>query len=138
MAPELLEKRPYRGTSVDIFAAGVVLFVMATGTMPFEKSASVNDGLYQHIVQEDSAAFWTAWSSLHNLQTDSLSPDFKALIVRMLAYTFSDRPTIDQIKEDSWFTKSLPTMQQLKAELIKIRMISVNRRIAEEIKPHIR
>lgn len=37
MAPEVLEKRPYRGTCVDIFAAGVILFIMVTGTMPFEK-----------------------------------------------------------------------------------------------------
>jgi serine/threonine protein kinase len=35
MAPEVIEKRPYRGTSVDIFAAGVILFTMVTGTMPF-------------------------------------------------------------------------------------------------------
>ena len=40
MAPELLEKRPYRGTCVDIFAAGVDLFIMATGAWPFDKSAS--------------------------------------------------------------------------------------------------
>ena len=50
MAPELLEKRPYRGTSVDIFAAGVVLFVMATGTMPFENSATINDALYKYLI----------------------------------------------------------------------------------------
>jgi serine/threonine protein kinase len=36
MAPEVIEKRPYRGTSVDIFAAGVILFTMVTGTMPFQ------------------------------------------------------------------------------------------------------
>lgn len=37
MAPEIIEQRPYRGTSVDIFAAGVILFIMMTGNMPFEK-----------------------------------------------------------------------------------------------------
>ena len=52
MAPELLEKRPYRGTCVDIFAAGVVLFVMNTGTWPFEKSASIHDPIYKHIVEK--------------------------------------------------------------------------------------
>lgn len=35
MAPEVLEKRPYRGTSVDIFSAGVVLFTMMTGGIPY-------------------------------------------------------------------------------------------------------
>jgi serine/threonine protein kinase len=36
MAPEVLEQRPYRGTAVDIFASGVILFIMITGTMPFD------------------------------------------------------------------------------------------------------
>ena len=53
MAPELLEKRPYRGTCVDIFAAGVVLFVMNTGAWPFEKSASIHDPIYRHIVDKN-------------------------------------------------------------------------------------
>lgn len=46
MAPEILEQRPYRGTAVDIFAAGVILFIMITGTMPFKNQASVTDDLY--------------------------------------------------------------------------------------------
>ena len=37
MAPEVVEGRPYKGTSVDIFALGVTLFAMVTGVMPFER-----------------------------------------------------------------------------------------------------
>jgi serine/threonine protein kinase len=62
MAPELLEKRPYRGTSVDIFAAGVILFIMSTGTMPFDKGATIQDSLYKYIVNKDYESFWEAWS----------------------------------------------------------------------------
>lgn len=62
MAPELLEKRPYRGTCVDIFAAGVVLFIMNTGTWPFEKSASIQDPIYKHIVKKNPEDFWKTWS----------------------------------------------------------------------------
>ncbi len=39
MAPEIIEARPYKGTSVDIFALGVTLFAMVTGVMPFERRA---------------------------------------------------------------------------------------------------
>ena len=38
MAPEIIEGRPYKGTSVDIYALGVSLFAMVTGVMPFESS----------------------------------------------------------------------------------------------------
>ena len=36
LAPELIESRPYSGVAVDIFALGVVLFTMVTGTFPFK------------------------------------------------------------------------------------------------------
>lgn len=62
MAPEVLEKRPYRGSSVDIFALGVILFTMVTGTMPFETQASIDDSLYQHIVDREYEDFWKAWA----------------------------------------------------------------------------
>jgi serine/threonine protein kinase len=35
MAPELIENKEYDGKSVDIFAAGVALFVMLAGQYPF-------------------------------------------------------------------------------------------------------
>jgi eukaryotic-like serine/threonine-protein kinase len=35
MAPEIHENKPYKGSTTDIFALGVILFVMVTGVMPF-------------------------------------------------------------------------------------------------------
>jgi serine/threonine protein kinase len=35
MAPELNEKKPYKAAAVDVFAAGVILFIMVSGTPPF-------------------------------------------------------------------------------------------------------
>ena len=105
MAPELIEKRPYRGTSVDIFAAGVVLFIMATGTMPFDRSASTFDILYRYIIEKKYDLFWKAWEETNESrnilvvdQSRNLSPAFKDLIVRMLSYCYSERPSIDEIK----------------------------------------
>lgn len=61
MAPEILENRPYNGTSVDIFSAGVVLFNMMTGGMPFKNKASLNDSLYQFLVDKDYSKYWSEW-----------------------------------------------------------------------------
>jgi len=53
MSPELeaLKSRHavgfYKGVSVDLFAAGVVLFVMYTGCFPFS-SATSKDAFYKH------------------------------------------------------------------------------------------
>lgn len=35
MAPEIIEGKPYKGNTTDIFALGVILFVMVFGVMPF-------------------------------------------------------------------------------------------------------
>jgi serine/threonine protein kinase len=103
MAPEVLEKRPYRGTSVDIFSAGVVLFTMITGSMPFETSASVSDLLYQHIVHKNYQQYWEDWEKTPEAQTyiksgKTMPEAFKDLIVKMVAYDYVDRPTLSEIK----------------------------------------
>lgn len=43
MAPEILEGKPYKGNTTDIFALGVILFIMITGVMPFFHKADKGD-----------------------------------------------------------------------------------------------
>ena len=43
MAPELHLGKPYEGAKVDIFAAGIILFVMVSAHMPFKKAMPTND-----------------------------------------------------------------------------------------------
>lgn len=47
MAPEIQTKQ-YIGSRVDIFSAGVILFIMYTGTPPFEKTTAT-DSYYRLI-----------------------------------------------------------------------------------------
>ena len=47
MAPEIVKKKDYNGYSTDIWALGIILFVMLTGTYPF-KGANERD-LYSKI-----------------------------------------------------------------------------------------
>ena len=35
MAPEIVEKQPYQGMQVDLFSAGVILYIMRTSSPPF-------------------------------------------------------------------------------------------------------
>lgn len=38
MAPEINMKIPYNANDVDLFAAGIVLFILVVGTPPFSKA----------------------------------------------------------------------------------------------------
>ena len=39
MAPEIIAKREYNGTKVDIFSAGVILFILYAGSPPFSTAS---------------------------------------------------------------------------------------------------
>ena len=46
MAPEIIEGKPYKGSTTDIFAFGVFLFVLTIGVMPFYHKATKDDLVY--------------------------------------------------------------------------------------------
>jgi serine/threonine protein kinase len=92
MAPELLEDKPYDGKLVDIFAMGVILFALRTGTFPFNQ-ASIYDQKYAQI-KAKAPSFW--------LHFPGLSDDFKSLIFHMLAYNPSTRYNLTSILNHPW------------------------------------
>jgi serine/threonine protein kinase len=49
MAPEILLGKPYSGFSVDLFAIGIILFIMVAKTPPFFRASS-SDPLYRMII----------------------------------------------------------------------------------------
>jgi serine/threonine protein kinase len=59
MAPELTQQQPYNGEKVDIFAAGVILFLLATKTFPAFGRASKNDKKYKDFIQRKTH-FWNS------------------------------------------------------------------------------
>lgn len=52
MAPEILEGKEYMGNQVDIFALGVLLYIMVVGDYPFLE-ANFNDKAYKLIMLKD-------------------------------------------------------------------------------------
>jgi serine/threonine protein kinase len=98
-APELHLKSPYYGVCNDIFALGVTLFVLVTGSMPFKK-ATIHDPFYILIAKNDYEGYWTK----RNLKT-IVSDEFKSLFFNMIAYEYIQRPSIEEIKEHPWIKK---------------------------------
>ena len=64
MAPEIHQQTPYQGVVADLFALGVTLFTMHTGTCPFKK-ALIDDSIYQYIANDDINGFWSIHERIH-------------------------------------------------------------------------
>ena len=90
-APELHLKRPYFSKSEDIFSLGVILFVIVTGGLPF-KLAVQNDNFYQYFIKSAYVEYWKK-------RMVNVSPSFMELFDNMVAFNFSQRPSISEIRE---------------------------------------
>ena len=115
MAPEIPTKK-YEGKSVDIFAAGVILFIMYAGNPPFEKAAP-NDPYYKILKDKKYDIFWKAHS--RKRPVGFFSDAFKDLFTRMVAFNPTERPTIEQIASHPWIKEAACTHAEIKEEFNK-------------------
>ncbi|XP_058110580.1 CBL-interacting serine/threonine-protein kinase 14-like [Magnolia sinica] len=91
VAPEILAKKGYDGTKVDIWSCGVILFVLNAGYLPFNDPNLMV--MYRKIYKGDfRCPRWT-------------SPDMKRMLYRLLDTNPETRITVDEILRDPWFRK---------------------------------
>lgn len=57
MAPEMLAGQKYNGSKVDMFALGVLMFILIARREPFQL-ANERDEIYKLILEGDHSAFW--------------------------------------------------------------------------------
>lgn len=56
-APEILAKKPYKGTQVDLFSLGAIFYMLVTGAPAFE-GAKETDHWYRPISNGRMDTFW--------------------------------------------------------------------------------
>ena len=88
MAPELLKYKPYIGPEIDVWSLGVVLYTLASGTMPFLSS----------IPSMLSAKIVTGVYSMPS----HLSAECASLIKSMLNPEPLDRIKLDKVLSHAW------------------------------------
>ena len=57
MAPEIKQGKTYNGKEIDIFSAGVILFIIVVGTFPF-REAKKGEYFYQLLLKGDYEKYW--------------------------------------------------------------------------------
>lgn len=118
LPPELLQKEPYTGQGLDLFACGVVIFLMVFGHRPF-KIATKDDTCYSHIINKTYDEFWQIHEkrAKDNKLTVALSKNLKDLLMKMLGSEPSERPTISEIKEHRWYKGEAVADDEIKQRL---------------------
>lgn len=92
IAPEILKDKGYRGFGIDIWSAGVVLYAMLYGTVPF-RAQNMND-LHDMIIK-----------AKYTLKPE-ISEEARDLLRGILEVDPKKRLTISQILAHSWFRDS--------------------------------
>ncbi|XP_074060694.1 inactive serine/threonine-protein kinase PLK5 [Macrotis lagotis] len=90
LAPEVVSRKGHSIQS-DIWALGCIMYTALTGIPPFK--ASPLPEMYQNI------------RDAHYPVPTQLSPNARRLIARLLAPNPADRPSLDQVLEDDFFTQ---------------------------------
>lgn len=120
--PELIEGKPYSGEANDIFACGVILFILANAYPPF-REAKRTDGWYRNIYHGKYAEFWAQHSKA------KISPELKDLITGMLKY--QNRFSLNDIINHPWLKGNLPSKEEYTEDML-IRKKSVDARREKE------
>ena len=95
MAPELCKETQY-DFKVDVWAVGVIAFVLLTGTPPFyDKINRGKDGIYQSIIKDEPD-----YSLLSNVS--GYAREFCELA---LTKDPRDRPTIEDLLANNWIVR---------------------------------
>ena len=76
MPPEIVEGKQYSGQKCDIFSAGVILFIIVTGLLPF-KQAHKHDYHYKSLSTKCYEKYWNKIDANSEL---NLSNEFKDLM----------------------------------------------------------
>ncbi len=124
-----MEAGSYEGLKADIFALGVILFIMYKGTPPFISTRS-HDRVYRLIREKKYSNFWL----LHEKGRDPgyFSDAFKRLASSFLSAEPDRRPTFEGLEEDDWMGGTTLTQEELKAEMsaraVKLGLKSITKR----------
>lgn len=114
MAPEIHLHKPYTGAGVDLFAAGIILFIMISQRPPFNK-ADIQDPHYRLIAGGRHELFWQAHEQV-NEGENPFSPEFKDLFNQMMALNPSTRPSIENILAHPFTRGETASKEEVHAE----------------------
>lgn len=98
LSPEVcVNEQPFDGPTVDLWAAGVILFMMLTGEPPWEEP-KLTDANFRHIAAGGNLI------QILTARRSGLSLDAMDLLQKMLYVDPADRLSLEQVISHPWFS----------------------------------
>lgn len=113
MSPELITKNIYQGHSVDLFALGIILFILYSGHPPFN-SANPQDPHYRLVAEGKADIFWQQHQK--HKKAGFYTEEFKDLITNMLQFNPNSRLSLADIVGHAWMQGTIASAAQVRQE----------------------
>lgn len=126
MAPEIKEGKQYKGTEVDLFSIGVILFIIVQGIFPF-KEARKEEYFYKLLLDGKIDTYFQKTNGT------GLSDDFKDLILKFFSYNGADRPSIEDIRAHPWMNSPTFNFEQTRVNLLTT--LATKQQAAQQAQP---
>jgi len=115
MAPEIMMGKEYSGASVDLFAAGIILFNMVTSHPPFVQAIPSNDH-YKTIYGNRPDLLWKIHGQNKPEGSNFISEELKSLLSSLWQYDPVRRLSISEVKNHPWFNGEIATKEEVQEE----------------------
>ena len=136
-APEILENKFYDPEKVDYFSIGALLFVLMTKKLAFEEARTFefvqreSQNLYDLIKRKEIDDYWDIIEIIFEIK--KLSPEFKELFIKMVAYNPSERPSFEEIMNSKWM-KEIKEADENQLNELREKMITEIKKAGKEEK----
>ena len=90
-APEILKGKPYDPLKSDIWAMGVIVYILVTGKMPFDEARGTKNILAEQLHLH---LFWP--------RNRPISLECQKLIKDMFTWDYKERPSIAEVMQSFW------------------------------------
>jgi serine/threonine protein kinase len=101
-APEIIMKKCRNPKAADIFSAGIILFALKTGILPYFEDSLINGHDLFAMLMNDEEKFWKVHEHLVN-SSITLDQEFRELFIGMIAKDPAKRMTIEKIKTSEYY-----------------------------------
>lgn len=117
MAPEIFIGNRYLPEATDVFAAGIILFMMLTGLPPFPSADPRKSSKYSYFCHNLVDHFWAETDSVLLQRKIVICPSLKALLSSLFAFEPAARLSIADLVAHPWLNEPVPAPSVVIAEM---------------------